>query len=91
MSPTLFKIYIDVVLKEWVQQCGKMRVKIGDKYPIHLLFEDDQVIMTQNKEDLQHVTKEALKACKRWDLKINFKKTECMTTGIEDDFFIDRL
>ena len=91
MSPTLFKIHKDVALKEWVQQCGKMGIKIGDKHLIHLLFADDQVIMTQNKEDLKHVIEEALKACKRWGLKINFKKTERMTTGIEENFFIDGL
>ena len=51
-------------MKEWVQHCGKIGIKIGDKHLIHLLLVDDQVIMTQNKEDLKHVTEEALKACK---------------------------
>ena len=62
ISPTLFKIYIDIILKEWVQQCGKMGIKIGDKHLIYLLFVDDPVIMTQNKKDLKHATEEALKA-----------------------------
>ena len=41
-----------------------MGVKIGDKHVTHLLFADDQVIMTENKVDLKHVTEEALKAYK---------------------------
>ena len=62
MSPTLFKIYMDVVLKEWVTQCGKMGIKIGDKHLSHLFFADDQVNITQNKEVLKLVTEEAFKS-----------------------------
>ena len=46
MTPTLFKKYVGVILKKWVQQWGKMGIKIGDKHLIYLLFADDQVIMT---------------------------------------------
>ena len=38
-----------------------MGIKIDDKHVIHLLFENDNVIMTQNKEDLKHKTEEAFK------------------------------
>ena len=51
ISPTLFKIYMNKVLKKWVQHCGRMGIKMSDKKLIHLLFADDQVIMTQNKKD----------------------------------------
>ena len=58
----LFKIHIEVILKEWVQHCGGMGIKICDKIGIHLLFADDQIIMIQNKKDPKYVTEQASKA-----------------------------
>ena len=89
MSPTLFKIYIDVALKEWARRCEERGVRLGNRHLIHLLFADDQVIMTQNKDDLKYVTEDVLKAYDRWGLKINYKKTEHMTTGTEENIYID--
>ena len=54
-----------MVMKEWVQHCGRLGIQIGDGNLIHLLFADDKVIMTQKKKNLKHVTEEGLKAYNR--------------------------
>ena len=50
----------------------------------HLLFADGQVL-TQVIEDAAYMTRKLVEEYKKWELKINFKKTEYLTLKTEDD------
>lgn len=80
MSPTLFKIYIDICLKSWNKSCGLMGIPINDKHLYHLLFADDQVIIAQDEEDASYLLRKVAEQYKQWGLKINYSKTKYMST-----------
>ena len=52
LSPVLFKIYLEVVLKQWSQTCTNVRLCLTPTTSIkNLLFADDKVIIVQNDEE----------------------------------------
>jgi hypothetical protein len=56
MSPTLFKIYIDTVLKGRSRKCKRMRLKIEDTCYVHnLFFADIQVVITRGVQDANYI------------------------------------
>jgi hypothetical protein len=75
LSSTLFKVYIDKVLKEWSKKCKLMGLKIGKDCYIHnLLFAYDQVVNTQGAEDANYMSRKTEDKYEKWGLKINNKK-----------------
>ena len=58
LSPILFKIYIDVILRDWSRKCNVMGIPMKSQYFLyHLLFADDQVLITQDIEDASYMTR----------------------------------
>jgi hypothetical protein len=56
ISPTLFKIYIDMSLRRWSQKCHTMGLPSNQDYHSYsLLFADDQVIIAQDIEDAAYM------------------------------------
>ena len=75
LSPILFKIYIDVVLKTGRENAMLWEYQwIPNNFLYNLLFVDDQVLITQGIEDVAYMTRKLAEAYKKWGLKINFKK-----------------
>ena len=61
MSPTIFKLYIGIALKEWTRKCEKMEVRrTKEKYIFDLLFVEDQVVIIKGGEDIEHLIKKLL-------------------------------
>jgi hypothetical protein len=52
LSPTLFKIYIQNALENWQKKCARMGLEIQDMTIYSTLFADDQLLITQDYEDL---------------------------------------
>ena len=77
ISPTLFKIFIHVALLNWSRKCSGTGVPIGDKSQDTIythLFADDQVLITQEHEDMEFMVRKLLEKYKNWGLQINFEK-----------------
>ena len=55
ISPTLFKIYIDTVLQQLKRKCRGMGISIDVTHIFTLQFADDQVLVAQDKEDLEYM------------------------------------
>lgn len=56
LSPTLFKIYLEQVLKPWKRKCHKMGIPINNAtlyILLHVCFADDQIIAAQEHDDLE--------------------------------------
>lgn len=77
LSPTLFNIYIDSMIRVWKPEI-KPGIKIGNNYINNMLFADDQIIMQENEQDLQHSIHLLQKISKEYDLKISINKTKVM-------------
>ena len=46
-----------------------------------MLFADDQLLIAQDYEDLEYVTKKLIDEYELWGLKLNVKKTKYMAIG----------
>jgi hypothetical protein len=53
---------------------------VGDQTIYHRLFVDRHVIIAQNKEDAEHMTKKLMEYW-RWDGNMNILKPECLGIG----------
>jgi len=83
LSPTLFKVYINEVLKKWQEKCKPMRIKIEDDYFHSLLFADDQIVIALDEDDIKYMMRNLTETYERWGLKINFNKTKYLVAGGE--------
>jgi hypothetical protein len=48
LSPSLYKIYIQIALEKWQKKCAKMGLEIQDTTIYSLLFADDQLLIAQD-------------------------------------------
>ena len=60
LSPTLFKIYIQNALENWQKKCAKMGLEFQDTSIYTLPFADDQLLIAQDYEDLEYMTKKLI-------------------------------
>jgi len=73
LSPTLFKIYIQHALENWQKKCANMGLEIQDTI-CTILLADEQLLIAQDYEDLEYMTKKLIDKYELWGLKLNIKK-----------------
>ena len=56
-----------------------MGLKIQDRTIYSMLFADDQLLIAQNYEELQYMTRKLIDEYELWGLKLNVKKTKYMS------------
>jgi len=83
ISPTLFKIYINEILKEWQNKCRGMGLQIDNDYLHTLLFADDQVVLAADEYDIHYMMRKLEETYSSAGLKINFDKTKHLVVGGE--------
>ena len=76
-----FKIYVENALKRWKRKCRGMGVKMNGKELITLQFADDQVIISEIRENLQKMTEEIRNEYNKWGLTMNMSKTKYLCIG----------
>lgn len=82
LSPLLFKIYLEQALKTWKRKCKNMGIPLTDDSTLYTLcFADDQIVLAQDYEDLQYMSKKLIEEYKHWGLEVNLSKTEYMCVG----------
>lgn len=81
LSPTLFKIYLEQTLRIWKQKCENMGIPLNNTNIYSLSFADDQVIMAQDYDDIEYMTRKLIEEYKKWGLEVNISKTEYMCIG----------
>ena len=62
---------------------GGTGVEVGRKYIYiySLQFADDQVIVAQDKDDLEYMTRKTYEEYGKWDMKINTDRMKCISIG----------
>ena len=88
LSPTLFNIFIND-LPHQLNHCSP--AKYHDVYVNCLLYADDLMILSENKEDMQKALNELSSYCKSWKLKINMNKSKimCLNETVNPNVHID--
>ena len=93
MSPWLFNIFMDGVMREVREKVGDVGVKLWDnsrrcKWKIEwLMFADDTVLVGDSEEKLQMLVREFGNVCKRRKLTVNVNKSKTMKiSGKENEF-----
>lgn len=77
LSPTLFKIFVNDFIDSLDDTCDPVKL---DKSPLSCLFyADDLVLMSKSITGLQNCLNILENYCGNWKLKINIKKTKCLT------------
>jgi hypothetical protein len=74
----LFKIYIQKTLENWQKKCARMGLETQDTTIYSMLFADDQLLIAQDYEDLEYMTRKLIDEYELWCLKLNIKKTKYM-------------
>ena len=90
MSPWLFNVYMDGVVREVnmrVQGRGlEMIDGMGRGWRMNqLLYADDTVLIDDSKENLQHLLSEFGRVCERRKLKVNVEKSKVMMCSRRED------
>jgi hypothetical protein len=75
MSPTLFNLYFNEVVRKWQSQL-KTNYFIGDISLNALLFADDQIVLADSEENLQRAVFSLNNIAKGYNLRISTKKTK---------------
>lgn len=83
ISPTLFKIYIATALKKWKRKTNGMGIELVNKCMYTLQFADDQVVIANDKEDLEYMMRKLIEEYNHWGLSVNIDKTKYLCIGNE--------
>ena len=81
LSPTLFKIFLEQALKLWKRKCKHIGKQINNNTIYTLSFADDQLVVAQDYEDLEYMSRKLIAQYKNWGMDINKEKTKYMCIG----------
>ena len=76
LSPTLFKIYLERVLRNWKRRCQPMGIPIQNTHVYSLNFADDQVLIAQDHDDMEFMARKLKEEYEKWGLTMNLEKTK---------------
>jgi hypothetical protein len=76
LSPTLFNIYINEIIKRWNEKYTT-GIKISNDTKLNtILFADDQVVITNSEDNLQRGLRALHQAVQTFGMEISHKKTK---------------
>lgn len=79
MSPILFNIYMDEILRKWKIKIKNYTQNFNeDNFIMTMLFADDQVVIANNENNLQRAVHELWKINKNYNMEISVHKTKTM-------------
>ena len=87
MSPWLFNLFMDGVMREVRERAGDVGVALWDarennEYMVKwLMFADDTVLLSDSEEKLSRLVQEFGNVCHRWKLSVNEGKSKIMRIG----------
>ena len=82
LSPWLFNVFLDVIVQE-AREGFKEGVRLGEENVDILLFADGMVLVADSEESLRVNLTKLDEALTKWEMKMNWEKTEVMKVGKE--------
>lgn len=81
LANKILKIYLEQVLKEWKKKCRNMGLPLNEHILYTLCFADDQIVIAQEYDDMEYMTRKLIEEYNKWGLEVNVDKTEYMCIG----------
>lgn len=63
------------------RKCGKIGIPINENTIYSLSFADDQVVIEQDLDEIDYMTRKLIEEYDQWGLDLNLTKTEYMSIG----------
>jgi len=79
ISPILFNIQLEIIMRQALEHYNG-RFRIGGRRLSNLRYADDIVLLASSPEELQELVNRVCTAGVEYNLRINVKKTQVMTT-----------
>ena len=89
MSPFLFNLYAERIMRMAEMEEATEGIKIAGRTLNNLRYADDTTLLAGKKEDLTNLIRRLKKESEKAGLYFNIKKTKIMTTADYDSFEID--
>ena len=88
MSPWLFNIYTDGIIREAMDELVEGVQLISNTKVQVLLFADDIVMVTERKEDIQRNLEVLKAAMNKWEIKMHLGKTKVMVVSRVEEGYV---
>ena len=81
MSPCLFNVYAEYIMRNAGLEETQVGIKIAGRNINHLRYADDTTFMAESEEELKSLLMKVKEESKKVGLKLNIQKTKIMAFG----------
>ena len=81
MSPCLFNLYAEYIMRNAGLEEAQAGIKIAGKNINNLRYSDDTTLMAENEEELKGILMKVKEESEKVGLKLNIQKTKIMASG----------
>ena len=81
MSPCLFNLYAEYIVRNTGLEETQAGVKIAERNINNLRYADDTTVMAKSKEELKSFLMKVKEESEKVGLKLNIQKTKIMASG----------
>ena len=89
MSPCLFNVYAEYILRNAGLKEAQAGIKIAGRNINNLIYADDTTLMAESEEELNRLLMKVKVESEKVDLKLNIQKTKIMASGPITSWEID--
>ena len=89
MSPCLFNVYAEYIMRNTGLQESKAGIKIASRNINNCRYADDTTLIVESEEELKNLLMKVKEESKKVCLKINIQKTKIMASGPITSWEID--
>ena len=89
MSPYLFKLYAEYIMKNAGVEEAQASIKIAGRNINNLRYADDTTLMAESEEELKSLLMKVKEGSEKVGLKLNIQKTKIMASGTITSWDID--
>ena len=89
MSPYLFNLYAEYIMRNAGLEEAQTGIKIAEKNISNLRYADDTTLMAESEEELKSLLMKVKEESEKVGLKLNIPKTKIMASG-PIDFMANR-
>ena len=82
MSPCLFNLYAENILRNAGLEEAHARIKIAGRKPNNLIYADDTTLMGKSEEELKTLLLRVKEENEKAGLKFNIQKTKIMASSL---------
>ena len=82
MSPCLFNLYAEYIIRNAGLEEAQVGIKIAGRSINNLRYADDTTLMAESEEELKSLLMKAKEESENVGLKLNIQKTKIMASGL---------